>query len=271
MDSYDEKKSLTAGQKDTESLLPPLSSNPFSTSGLQEIDTYINDIFNGKTDFVRFNTPEHAGLCRAGKVLIGAEIIASYARRSIGSGGHAGESQTGSPDNWQIDAVQEEWVERWARATEVWFDDADEQIEAAYGPQIAAGAEAIVYYRSGETSVVKERTSIYSTLQKAFDAIALHNHLFPESSMQVIGFTRSKDGLFRTILTQPYIRCERQATKREISDYVASKGLHPDEGSFTESYINERIVLEDMHPANVFINAESHQPLCIDCIVKFKP
>jgi len=47
---------------------------------------------------------------------------------------------------------------------------------------IAQGAEAKVYYRAGDPSVVKERTSIYSTWQKALDAIALHNYLFPETA-----------------------------------------------------------------------------------------
>ena len=32
-----------------------------------------------------------------------------------------------------------------------------------FGPKIAQGAEAKVYYKEGNTSVVKERTSIYST------------------------------------------------------------------------------------------------------------
>lgn len=115
MDSCDKRKnepSWAVGQEDAEDLLSPMSPVPFSTNEIQEINNYINDILNGKTDYIRFNTPEHAGLCRAGKVLIGAEIVTGYARRSICAGGHAGESQTGSPENWQIDAIQEEWVER---------------------------------------------------------------------------------------------------------------------------------------------------------------
>ena len=36
------------------------------------------------------------------------------------------------------------------------------------------------------------------------------------------------------------------------------------------NYINDRLHLEDMHPANVFIDSVSSKPVCIDCIVKFK-
>ena len=40
---------------------------------------------------------------------------------------------------------------------------------------IAQGAEAIVYYREGDTSVIKARTSIYATLGRALESIVLHN------------------------------------------------------------------------------------------------
>lgn len=244
--------------------------NGFTPHTLQLIDNYINKIYNGNINIDRFNTPEHAGLCSAGKVLIGAETIASYARASLSASTDAGEGKTASPSNWEIDEAQEKLVEQWARAAGLWYEDSEQQIIVAYGPKIAQGAEAKVYYKSGDACVIKERTSIYSTLQKAFDAIALHNYLFPESSMQVIGFSRDSEGLFRTILTQPYIQCGRLATKQEILDYVAAKSLQPNLDDFKESFINDRIILDDMHPANVFIDTQSGKTICIDCIVKFK-
>ncbi len=33
---------------------------------------------------------------------------------------------------------------------------------------------------------------------------------------------------------------------------------------------SDRIALEDMHPANVFIDVVTGKPICIDCIVKYK-
>ena len=48
------------------------------------------------------------------------------------------------------------------------------------------------------------------------------------------------------------------------------------QGSFRDNwdgqgvnYISDRMALEDMHPANVFIDEVSGKPICIDCIVKF--
>ena len=134
---------------------------------------------------------------------------------------------------------------------------------------IAQGAEARVYYREGDTSVVKERASIYSTTQKALDAIALHNFLFPETAMRVVGFTRDTDGILRIILTQPYIRCLRLASKAEIDKMVMQKGFRDNGDGNGVNYISERLALEDMHPANVFIDEVGENVTCIDCIVKF--
>ena len=127
----------------------------------------------------------------------------------------------------------------------------------------------MVYYKEGDPSVAKERTSIYSTTQKAFDAIVLHNRFFPETAMHVVGFTRDSDELFRIILTQPYVCCQRLATKQEIDEMVFAKGFQENWNGQGINYISDRIALEDMHPANVFIDEVTGNPICIDCIVKF--
>lgn len=50
---------------------------------------------------------------------------------------------------------------------------------------------------------------------------------------------------------------------------VAAKGFRDNYNGEGVNYIGERLYLEDMHPANVFIDTISGQPICIDCIVKF--
>ena len=87
--------------------------------------------------------------------------------------------------------------------------------------------------------------------------------------MKVIGFTRDGDGLMRIVLTQPYVNCLRLATKAEIDEMVAAKGFRDNWEGQGVNYISDRLVLEDMHPANVFIDALSKKPICIDCIAKF--
>ena len=240
----------------------------FSDIALQEINNYVKDIQNGTEDFFRFNLSEHAGLCKGGSPLIGASIVACYATASITAGGNA-ESCQGSPTNWEIDERQEQLIEKWAKAANLWEENSEQFIVEEFGPMIAQGAEAKVYYKDGDPSVIKERCSIYSTTQKALDAIVLHNYLFPETAMKVIGFTRDSDGLLRIVLTQPYVNCKRLATKEEIGNMVAAKGFRDNWNGQGVNYISERLALEDMHPANVFIDEITAEPICIDCIVKF--
>lgn len=240
----------------------------FNERTLQLLDKLVNDIQNGTRDFYRFNTSEHAGFCKGGPILIGASIVASYTRRSITASCHV-EGCQGSPANWEIDERQEQLVEQWAKTSRLWVENSEQLLTETFGPMIAQGAEAKVYYREGDKSVIKERASIYSTTQKALDAIALHNYLFPETAMKVIGFTRDSDNLFRIILTQPYVRCLRLATKDEIDTLVFNKGFRDNWDGQGVNYISDRIALEDMHPANVFVDEVSGQPICIDCIIKF--
>ena len=247
-----------------------IATEGFSAATLRMIDNLTNDIQYGRKDFDGFTLPEHAGLCKGGSPLIGASIVACYARRSLAAGGHAESSEGGSPANWQIDEEQERLIETWSKAAGLWFEHSDSIIQKNFGPKIAQGAEAMVYYKEGDPSVAKERTSIYSTTQKALDAIALHNSLFPETAMRVIGFTRDNDGLLRIVLTQPYIRCLRLATKDEIDAMVAEKGFRDNWQGQGVNYISDRLALEDMHPANVFIDELTGKPTCIDCIVKFE-
>lgn len=246
-----------------------IAANGFSEKTLQKITNLTNDILYGRKNFIGFTLSEHAGLCKGGAPLIGAAIVVGYAHRSLATGGNAECGQGSSPTKWQIDEVQEQLVEEWSKAAGLWFENSDSIIQKNFGPMIAQGAEAKVYYKEGDPSVAKERASIYATTQKALEAIALHNFLFPETAMRVIGFTRDSDGLLRIVLTQPYIRCQRLATKEEIDKMVAEKGFHDNWQGQGVNYISERLVLEDMHPANVFIDEITEKPICIDCIVKF--
>ena len=240
----------------------------FSLRTLELIDNYSNDILNGRTNLDRFNQQEHAGVCTAGATFVGAYAACCYAREGCEPGPLSSKGE-GGPTNWEIDAKQEEVLQQWAEAKKLWIPDSEKWITSTFGPKIAQQAEAKVYYRAGDLSVIKERTSIYATLGKALEAIVLHNTLFPETQMKVIGFTRDSDGLFRVVLTQPYVSCERLATKAEIDELAASKGFHDNRDGNGVNYIGKRLYLEDMHPANVFIDSQSGKPICIDCIVKF--
>ena len=158
--------------------------NGFSEPTLRLMDNYISNILNGKTNLTQFNQSEHAVLCLADEMLIGAYIVCNYARASLEAGADAATGK-GGPANWEIDALQEKFVQQWAEVKHCWFPNAEQDIES------------------------------------------------------------------------------------EIDAIVATKGFTDNHEGQEANYINEHLHLENMHPANVFIDTISNTPICIDCIVEF--
>lgn len=60
---------------------------------IQDIDKQINEILNGTKDLPKFNQSEHAGVCSAGPLLIGALLVCDIARESLTASGDAGNCQ----------------------------------------------------------------------------------------------------------------------------------------------------------------------------------
>ena len=85
-----------------ESIYAAIRDNGFLEQTTQLIDNFTNDILNGKTNLTQFNQAEHAGLCCAGEMLIGAYLVSCYARTSLEASANASASQT-CPGNWEID------------------------------------------------------------------------------------------------------------------------------------------------------------------------
>ncbi len=113
-------------------------------------------------------------------------------------------------------------------------------------------------------------SSIPSTVMNPLSVFTGYVGFDKESAEMLFNhLTRDSDNLFRVILTQPYVRCLRLATKQEIDTLVLEKGFHDNSNGQEVNYTSDRIALDDMHPANVFIDEISSKAICIDCIVKF--
>ena len=103
----------------------------FSRHTLELIEHYTDAIRNGKTNFTRFNQLEHAGLCTGGSSLIGAYVVCHHARRSLETSPNAPTSQR-QLTSWEIDSRQEDWVQQWAKAQGIWFDNPEQYHSSAY-------------------------------------------------------------------------------------------------------------------------------------------
>ena len=115
-------------------LYEAIAAEGFSAGTLRMIDNLTDDIQYGRKDFNGFTLPEHAGLCKGGASLIGASIVAGYARRSLTASGNVESCEGSSPANWQIDDEQERLIEAWAKAIGLWFEHSDSIIRKNFGP-----------------------------------------------------------------------------------------------------------------------------------------
>ena len=147
-------------------------------------------------------------------------------------------------------------IEELAKEQGQWIDEVDQYLEEKYGEKIDSGSESYVYRKDKDT-VIKSRTidpfveGGYNSIQRALDSIAIHNLLFPETAMKVVGFGRS-DGELTVILEQPYIE-GRYATDDEIAEYVdklygAEKDISIIGGT---SYKTATYLLQDLKSKNV--------------------
>ena len=105
-----------------------ITNDGFSKRTIELIDNNAKLILNGKVNLNQFNQQEHAGLCCAGEVLIGATIVCNYAQASLRASSDAGTGQA-SPFNWEIDEAQETLLQQWAESKHLWFAKAEADIE----------------------------------------------------------------------------------------------------------------------------------------------
>ena len=181
------------------------------------------------------------------------------ARRSTG----ADSSQRGDACD-QSDVQAESLIEQLARSNGFWYDCTDRILRHKYGNPIAFGSEASVYLDIERNLVVKAiDMETYGSLLPALYRVVIHNSLFPEASLNVVGFGRSQFGLFEIVAEQPYIR-GRYSTFEEIKAELIRLGAKEQGGDF----VTDRYFISDIKPKNAIINGEG-KIFVIDSYLEF--
>lgn len=117
-------------------------------------------------------------------------------------------------------------------------------------------AENEVYYDEDTHSWIKRNNlSYHSTYLEFFHRLALHNNLFPEAPVSLIGFT-VKDNHLWPVISQPHIRADRGATREEVLNHMVNIGFENIPN--TDDYVNHAtgIKVEDLHDENVLMSPE---------------
>lgn len=150
--------------------------------------------------------------------------------------------------------AEEQLVESWAKAENLWHDDVDDELQKQYGDKVGHGSESWVYAKDGKTVIKSRSTTQFNSIQDAIESVILHNSLNPNTAYKLVGIGRS-DGEFTLMLEQPYIE-GREATQEEINGHMESLGFK--KGKDKTNFYSDQYRYEDLKPANVIIDADGN-------------
>lgn len=118
------------------------------------------------------------------------------------------------------------------------------------------GGENEVFH-DGKTSVIKLNNFEYAgdDLENFFIRIFAHNRFFNNVPYSLIGFAYNSQQEFCAVLTQPYIKAEREATEEEIAEYMSALGFEID---YYDEFHNDDYEIFDAAPNNVLYGIDGN-------------
>jgi hypothetical protein len=228
----------------------------------EKLDKATAAIISGAATLTRLDPKEERGRIEGGSIHVGASLILGADKGSNPS------KYVGS--NHAIDVRQESLITSYALARGVWLDESG--IINASSEVLPSGAESDVYLSEDKQFVIKitNYNAMGLRLDQFLDArITLHNYLFPDTSYEVLGFTKSSTDPFigmQIVLKQAFIHGEQlydarseSRTKSNIEDLVAYMKTSLDMDSEEPSnrvFANSNYVINDLHGRNVLRGAD---------------
>ena len=185
----------------------------FTTDNIRKLNSIAEDIRNGTAVFERIPYAQQSGLSKGSEVLCASSIICrgcpctkSETRPIFDTSDLEGEGR-----------IQEYLVEKWARLSGKWIDNPEGYLGNLCHLQ-DYGTESVVYF-DVNTRMVYKLISLkhYNVLRLALDRIIIHNAIFPETCLVVIGFAKDRYGQFVVVVQQPYVFGDQITEDERIS------------------------------------------------------
>ncbi|MBQ3657821.1 MAG: strawberry notch family protein [Bacteroidales bacterium] len=238
----------------------------FNSVTLNQLKDIIKDIQNGKhiqSDFgrlVRYGRPRHDSVALSAAVITRERIGTSSADR-----------ETDSRNGQTRITRQTELLTEFAKLSGCWISDYYEQpedfvcINGKIYTYLAKGMENAVYdnlktKNKNEKECVVKIINItpdwehpfYYDFSQLFDRILIHNVLFPNTTLKVVGFIQTRKA-FKIILQQLYVS-GNAVGKNEINTYINRRirNLKPN----FNFYFNSDFIIGDFHRRNVLKAAD---------------
>ena len=243
----------------------------FTLQNLEDLNKIAEDIKNGTAVFERIPQAQQSGLSKGSKVLCSASVICRGCPRT--------ESEVreiyDADDLIGEGKIQEILVENWARIVGYWFDFPEQELvnickmqnDCTEGVIVDNGTESVVFFDINGRAVYKLISlKHYNVLRLALDRIIIHNALFPETALVVLGFGRDECGQFVVIVRQNYIEGD-VVSEDERELFMMSMGFTGagmDYGMHLNYRTNE-LYVGDLNEYNVIKGAHGVNVIDADC------
>lgn len=191
---------LEASSRKLDALNQAIWDNGFTTQTLTALTIITEEVNHGTTLFERIPQAQQPGLSKGTAVLTAAGLICrgcpgteSELREIYATDDLIGEGR-----------IQERLVETWARISGCWFEYPELYLSSLSEIK-DSGTESEVYF-DVDACAVRKLISLkhYNVLRLALDRIIIHNALFPDAGLKVLGFGKDVSGQFVVVVEQPY-------------------------------------------------------------------
>jgi hypothetical protein len=208
------------------------------------------------TAFNRFrNDPSfQRGFESGGSLLVQGSVVVGRYGRAVSEAPYNAEAER------EASIEQECALEEWALENHCWVQDIVSSYHSLGFKFYGYGGEAQVY-AEGDKYVHKIcRIEQYDSLQRFFDRIVIQNAMCPAASLLVEGFGRNADEDFVVLMRQQFFRQAHLMNEKEISLYMRCLGFRKivDESYGTISYLSDIVIVEDLHPGNIWMTDEGN-------------
>jgi hypothetical protein len=132
------------------------------------------------------------------------------------------------------------------------LDNIDERL----GEEIGNGTESLVWGNPGNKTVIKAMSyDMEGGLSNLIDKIVIHNSIFPETKIDVLGIGKLSDNTNVLIVEQPFVDYNNNIvmTENEIIDFMKSKGFNKITNDDYPVFSNGKYEIKDLHEGNIGI------------------
>lgn len=187
----------------------------------RQIQKLSKEILYGETILERFPQRVMPGLAEGSQALCAAALVCGGCPETITESREIYDTE----DLIGEGLIQEQMVEAWAKRAGCWMEHPEQDL-SSLSELRDEGTESVVFF-SPRDRVVYKMISLkhYNVLRLLIDRIVIHNAVFPDSTMTVLGFGKDSHGVFVTIIRQPYI-IGRKASEEERISHMLSIGFH---------------------------------------------